>query len=53
MKVELQITEAEAHALKLLRRHFPPWFREDSNGCGTHEQHARDVLDRLIRKVTP
>ena len=47
---DMKVTAEEIEALRFLRRHFPLWFREDSDGCGTHEQRARDVLDRLIAR---
>lgn len=42
------LTEEEREALRLLRRHMPMWFREDSDERGTYENRARAVLDRLL-----
>ncbi len=46
----IQISDEERHALRLLRRHFPMWFREDSDGRGTYENRARAVIERLMRE---
>ncbi len=40
----------EREAIRLLRRHMPMWFREDSDERGTYENRARAVLDRLLKE---
>lgn len=50
MKVTLEITEDDERALRLLLRHFPMWFREDSDGCGTHEDRAKAIVRRLLAR---
>lgn len=44
----LRLSAEDREAIRILRRHIPMWFREDSDECGTHENRARAVLDRLL-----
>lgn len=47
-KPDIELSVQDLEAIRLLRRHMPMWFREDSDEMGTHENRARDVLDRLL-----
>lgn len=45
---ELKCSPEDIKALRLLRKHHPMWFREDSDGCGTWEGRSKAILNRLI-----
>jgi hypothetical protein len=48
--VALNLTKLELQSLRLLKRHMPMWFREDSDERGTYEGAARRVVERLIKR---